>query len=236
MTGPDGGFTVTLRSLPDGLADSLAAAVGDRARLPFRATLTADRGEAALTRTDPAVAAIARYVLGAALDPGEPGGRRPARRCGVIRTSAVATRTTLLLVRYRYQLTLPGRRGDIPLIAEDARVLGFEGDPASPAWLGDERASDLLSARPDESTAPELARSALRRVLAVVDESGGNGSYSLRAEANRRGPGYATQLYEDHRRVRRSSSDALRGLKVTVAGDADILGIYVYLPYTPDAD
>jgi len=175
-------------------------------------------------------------VLGAALDPGEPGARRPARRCGVIRTSAVATRTTLLLVRYRYQLTLPGRRGDIPLIAEDARVLGFEGDPASPAWLGDERASDLLSARPDESTAPELARSALRRVLAVMDESGGNGSYSLRAEASRRGPGYATQLYEDHRRVRRSSSDALRGLKVTVAGDADILGIYVYLPYTPDAD
>ena len=233
---PDSGFTVTLRSLPDGLADSLAAAVGDRARIPFRTTLTADRGEAALTRTDPAVAAIARHVLGAALDPGEPGGRRPARRCGVIRTSAVATRTTLLLVRYRYQLTLPGRRGDIPLIAEDARVLGFEGDPANPAWLDDERASDLLSARPDESTALELARSALRRVLAVVNESGGNGSYSLRAEANRRGPGYATQLYEDHRRVRRSSGDALRGLKVSVAGEADVLGIYVYLPYTTDAD
>ena len=69
-----------------------------------------------------------------------------------------------------------------------------------------------------------------------MDESGGNGSNSLRAEANRRGPGYATQLYEDHRRVRRSSSDALRGLKVTVAGDADILGIYVYLPYTPTPD
>jgi hypothetical protein len=172
-------------------------------------------------------------VLGAALDPGEPGGRRPARRCGVIRTSAVATRTTLLLVRYRYQLTLPGRRGDVPLIAEDARVLGFEGDPASPAWLDDERASELLSARPDESTAPELARSALRRVLAALADNDGN---SLSAEANRRGPAYATQLYEDHRRVRRSSSDALRGLKVTVAGDPDILGIYVYLPYTPDAD
>ena len=46
-----------------------------------------------------------------------------ARRCGVIRTSAVTTRTTLLLVRYRYQLSLPGRYGNAVLIAEDARVL-----------------------------------------------------------------------------------------------------------------
>jgi len=111
----------------------------------------------------------------------------------LIRTSAVATRTTLLLIRYRYQLILPERRDDVPLIAEDARV-GFEADPASPAWLGDERASDLLSARPDESTAPEFVRSALRRVLAAAGENGGEGSYSLRAETNRRGPGYAAQF------------------------------------------
>jgi hypothetical protein len=94
------------------------------------------RGEASLTRTDPVVGAIAGYVLANALDRHAPAALKPARRCGVIRTTAVAARTTLLLVRYRYQLTLPGRYGNATLIAEDARVLGFEGAPASARWKG----------------------------------------------------------------------------------------------------
>src|SRR5262249_60481027 len=100
-----------------------------------------------------------------ALDTAAPGQHRPARRCGVIRPSAVTRRTTLLLVRYRFQLVLPGRHGDRPLIAEDARVLGFEGPPGSPDWLPDETAAALLTARPDANTATEFAQAAIRRVL-----------------------------------------------------------------------
>ena len=180
------------------------------------------RGEASLTRTDPVVGAIAGYVLANALDRHAPAALKPARRCGVIRTTAVAARTTLLLVRYRYQLTLPGRYGNATLIAEDARVLGFEGAPASARWLADDDATGLLTAAPDENTIPEFARNAIATILGGLD--------AVRPEVNRRAQEYAAELRDAHRRVRRIVDQAVRGLTVTPAGDADILGVYVYLP------
>ncbi len=225
-TARDGGFTVTTASLPAGLRDSIAALIGERPRVPFLTALAVGRGEAALTRTDPVVGAIANFVLSTALDPGAPAQLRPARRCGVIRTTAVTTRTTLLLVRYRYQLILPGRHGDLPLIAEDARLLGFEGAPAQARWLADETATALLHATPEANTAPEFARSAIRRVL--------DGLHAVTPHLTERGVEFAEELREAHRRVRRSVDQAVRGLVVTPVGDADILGVYVCLPYVPD--
>jgi hypothetical protein len=69
-----------------------------------------------------------------------------------------------------------------------------------------------------------FARTAIRRVL--------DGLHAVIPELNQRGEGFATELREAHRRVRRSTDQAVRGIRVTVAGDADILGTYVYLPYT----
>jgi hypothetical protein len=34
--------------------------------------------------------------------------------------------------------------------------------------------------------------------------------------------------------VRRSTDQAVRGVRVTLQGDADILGTYVYLPFSAD--
>ena len=54
-----------------------------------------------LSRTHPIVEALAGYVADTSLDPlGEP----LAARCGSMRTSAVTTRTTLLLVRMRFDV------------------------------------------------------------------------------------------------------------------------------------
>ena len=154
------------------------------------------RGEASLTRTDPVVGAIAGYVLANALDRHAPAGLAPARRCGVIRTTAVATRTTLLLVRYRYQLTLPGRYGDTPLIAEDARVLGFEGAPASAGWLADDAATGLLTARPTRTPS---------RSSPVTPSPRSSADWTrVRPEVNRRAQEYAAELHDAHRRVRRT--------------------------------
>ena len=221
----DGGFTVTAGTLPAGLRDAIGALIGERRRIPFSITPAVPRGEASLTRTDPVVGAIASYVLANALDRHAPAGLKPARRCGVIRTTAVTARTTLLLVRYRYQLTLPGRYGNAMLIAEDARVLGFQGAPASARWLPDDAATGLLAAAPDENTLPEFARNAITTILGGLD--------AVRPEVNRRAQEYAAELRDAHRRVRRTVDQAVRGLTVTPAGDADILGVYVYLPVTP---
>jgi superfamily II DNA or RNA helicase len=227
LTGPAAGdFTVTTSTLPAGLRDSIAAVAGERPSIPFRTSPGVPRGEAALTRTDPIVGAVAHFVLSAALDKDIPARYRPARRCGVIRTSAVTRRTTLLLVRYRFQLILPGRHGDRPLIAENARVLGFEGPPGSPDWLPDNNAAALLAARPDANTATEFAQAAIRRVL--------DGMPQVMPELAGRGTGFAEDLREAHRRVRRSADQAVRGITVTAQGDADILGVYVYLPMSTE--
>jgi superfamily II DNA or RNA helicase len=219
----DGGFSINPESLPQGLQDSIAAVIGERPRVPFSVSAAVPRGEAALVRTDPVVGALANFVLGNALDPRVPAALRPARRCGVIRTSAVATRTTLLLVRYRFQLVLPGRYGDLPLIAEDARVLGFQGAPASAAWIPDDDAAALINAKADENTNLQLAERNITTMLGGLDEIG--------PHVNGRAAEFAAELRDAHRRVRRTVDQAVRGLTVTPAGDADILGVYVYLPY-----
>lgn len=133
----------------------------------------------------------------------------------------------MLLVRYRFQMNLPGRYGDTPVIAEDARVLGFAGSPASAEWLPDEDAVALLTATADANTLPELARQQSSRVLSAIDD--------LMPHVNRRGEEFAEELREAHRRVRRSVDQAVRGARVTLQGDADILGAYVYLPYRSEA-
>ena len=101
-------------------ARSSSRAAGSVPRLPRRWPAARSRW-CAPTRSSPRSPG---YVLDAALDDKAPG-PRPARRCGVIRTAAVTVRTTLLLVRYRFHLTLPSRTGERQLVAEDARLLAF---------------------------------------------------------------------------------------------------------------
>ncbi|NKY99993.1 DEAD/DEAH box helicase [Nocardiopsis alborubida] len=224
--GAAGGFTADVSSTPVGLRDAFAPLVGadviEKGRpLPFRDTAAVPRGEAALVRTDPVVGALASHVLDAALDRGT-GGPRPARRCGVVRTDAVDKRTTLLLVRYRFHLTLPSRHGTRQLVAEDARLLAFTGAPDKAEWLGQSEAVALLDAQATENTAPTMGENTMRRVLDALPATTDHlASY---------GDELAVELADSHRRVRIASDEIRRGLKVEAQKPADILGVYVYLP------
>lgn len=221
-----GDFTAEVSGAPAGLRDVLAPVLGGDAvelgrPVPFRATAAVARGEAALVRTDPVVGALAGYVLNAALD-GKADGPRPARRCGVIRTRAVGNRTTLLLVRYRFHLTLPSRSGERELVAEDARLLAFEGSPANAVWLPAEDALKLLDATADENTDPTFGERTMSRVL--------DGLPATTAHLEAYGVELAAELLASHRRVRSASGEIVRGVDVTAQKPADILGVYVYLP------
>jgi hypothetical protein len=130
----------------------------------------AGQGEAALVRTDPAVQALARYVLESALDVGVPARDRPARRSGVLRTSAVRRRTTVILVRLRFRLTLPVEDGVRQLVAEDTRVLAFEGAPHQADWLSDARAEELLTAQPSGNIVEGAAYAALDKIISGLPE------------------------------------------------------------------
>ncbi|UXY31084.1 DEAD/DEAH box helicase [Streptomyces sp. HUAS TT20] len=224
-------FTAEVGGTPAGLRDALAPVVGSEAiekdrPIPFRADPAITRGEAALVRTDPVVGALAAHVLNAALDT-QADGARPARRCGVITTDAVATRTTLLLVRYRFHLTLPSRSGEKQLVAEDARLLAFEGAPKNAVWLPQEEAAALLDATASENTDAHFAERTMSRVLGQLDE--------VFAHLEAYGEELATELDASHRRVRAASGEIVRGLSVTAQRPADVLGAYVYLPATPAA-
>ncbi|MFE2261055.1 DEAD/DEAH box helicase [Streptomyces griseosporeus] len=224
-----GDFTAQLGGAPAGLRDALAATLGGRLieedrEIPFRTSPAIARGEAALVRTDPAIGAIASYVLDSALDANTPG-PRPARRCGVVTTDAVAIRTTLLLVRYRFHLTLPSRSGERQLVAEDARLLAFEGMPSRARWLDDDAATALLAARATANTHEQLARNQITRTL--------DGLPDLSAHLTEYGKTLAAELDASHRRVRKANEEIVRGLKVVPQEPADILGVYVYLPQQP---
>ncbi|MEZ5151988.1 DEAD/DEAH box helicase [Rhodococcus zopfii] len=222
--GSDGDFTADLSGTPLGLRDGITAVLGrslDGPPVNFRSTAAVARGEVAVVRTDPTVGAIAQYVLNAALDP-QVGGPRPARRCGVIRTNAVDTRTTLLLVRYRFHLTLPSRATERQVVAEDARLLAFTGAPASASWISPEKALALLNADADANTDPAFAERAIQRVLQGVPD--------ITAHLDAYGEELAADLLASHRRVRAASSEIVRGVQVVAQKPADILGAYVYLP------
>ncbi|MFI5814556.1 DEAD/DEAH box helicase [Streptomyces sp. NPDC051643] len=222
-------FTAQVGGTPAGLRDALAATLGNRLveedrQIPFRSTPAIARGEAALVRTDPAIGAVASYVLDSALDANTLG-PRPARRCGVVTTDAVTIRTTLLLVRYRFHLTLPSRTGERQVVAEDARLLAYEGMPSRARWLDDDAASALLAARASANTHEQAARNAISRAL--------DGLPDLAGHLTEYGTSLAAELDASHRRVRKANEEIVRGLKVVPQEPADVLGVYVYVPQQP---
>ncbi|MGQ4373835.1 DEAD/DEAH box helicase [Streptomyces sp. SAS_267] len=224
-----GDFTAQVGGTPAGLRDALAATLGNRLveedrQIPFRSTPAIARGEAALVRTDPAIGAVASYVLDSALDANTLG-PRPARRCGVVTTDAVTIRTTLLLVRYRFHLTLPSRTGERQVVAEDARLLAYEGMPSRARWLDDDAATALLAARASANTHEQAARNAISRAL--------DGLPDLDGHLTEYGTSLAAELDASHRRVRKANEEIVRGLKVVPQEPADVLGVYVYVPQQP---
>jgi hypothetical protein len=216
---PDG-FTAVLATLPVGLRNSLPIGLHDP--LLFREEPPAGRGEAVVARTDPTVQAIARYVLESALDPAVPDSERPARRAGVMRTAAVTTRTTVLLVRMRFRLALPVEGGTRDVVVEDARVIAFEGSPHNAVWLPDQQAERLLAATPDDNVIEGVAHQALAQIV--------DGLPALAPYLDTVLEEHADRLLDAHRRARTSAGAARRGLAVTAQRPVDVLSIQVLLP------
>jgi hypothetical protein len=194
--------------------------------LPFHADPPADRGHAVIARTDPAVQALARYVLESALDSTVAPHARPARRAGVMVTDAVRTRTTVLLVRLRFHLTLPTPSGPRQKVAEDACVLAFEGSPDAAAWLVDDEAERLVDAQPAGNVPPPVAQQWMSGVLSGLD--------ALQPVLAQVAEHRAQRLLDAHLRARaggsRDAERSRRGLTVTAQQPVDILSVQLLMP------
>jgi hypothetical protein len=122
----------------------------------------------------------------------------------------------------RFHLTL--RRSDRPertLLAEDAQVLAFAGQPENPEWLDTDAAEQLLLAQPDVNITPEQAVAFITRLIDSLS--------AVEPELERVARERAAALAAAHARVREGAG--ARG-RVTVDAQlpVDILGTYVLLP------
>jgi superfamily II DNA or RNA helicase len=211
----NGALAVNLGESPRSLRDMLGA--GDQFEARFEPPATAK--QLLLTRTHPVVEKLANHVLNAALDPLLEG---VARRCGVIRTSKVTRRTTLLLVRFRFHIITQQEGHSRALLAEDSQVIAFAGSPSNAEWLPAEAVESLLLADPEANVLPDQAAHFVRQVV--------DGFASLQGNIEQAAHDRAYELLDAHRRVRTASRVKHVSHDVKPQLPPDVLGIYVYLP------
>ena len=209
-----GRLTANMAETPLALQEAVGLPTGDDGLEILR------DGQLTLERTNPIVQAVAAHTLDQALDGGA---THPiAARCAAVRTQAVQRRTSLLLTRIRFHLTFTqGNRPERKLLAEDAQILAFAGQPEHPDWVDVDAAEQLLAAVPDAIISHEQRVAFVTRLVDSLP--------ALAPELNRIAGERAAALAATHARVREGA-----GARGRVAVDAqlpvDILGAYVLLP------
>ncbi|MDO3140322.1 helicase [Mycobacteroides abscessus] len=216
----DDGFTAIITALPAAVRDQLPPT--KNGRLHFHRSLPVSAGHSVLTRTDATVDALSRYVLDAALDSRLDPAARPARRAGVMRTSGITKVTTLLMVRHRLEITIPGSAGTVTQVAEEAKFLAFTASGDTLTWLPQGEVDALLSLMPSGNVDDALARMQLGRALGRLE--------ALSKHLSTTGTDAAKDLVSEHQAVRSASKAAGRAPTVRFLPPADVLGIYVFLP------
>jgi hypothetical protein len=189
---------------------------------PFkgRFDLPLGEGEIYLGRTSPIIEGLAGWTLDQALDPIARDAKPVAARCGVISTSAVHTRTTLLLVRFRYHLERGGAAYQA-ILCEEVVPLACAGPADAPKWFPPEEGERLLVARPERNLIP----TAIDQQIGLLLEALPRLQQALEPVATERA---AAQLAA-HERVRESLRAKGR-VTIQPVLPVDVFGAYVLLP------
>ncbi len=199
--------------------DSLIESTGNTKKFKAKFELPVEDDVLYLNRTHPMVEGLASYIMNAALDPNL---TSPARRCGVMKTTQVKRRTTVILLRLRFHIVTIKGFIEKPLLAEESLLLAFAGSPQNAEWLSSSVAEELLTVKPEVNISSDQARDFIKKVVDNIE------SLKLHIEevANKR----AEELLISHRRVRTASKLTGVSYRVEPQLPPDMLGIYVYLP------
>jgi len=212
-------FAFDLAMAPQVIRDAMVMAGISGPKFTARFQLPVDNGVIYLPRTHPVIEKLAAQVMDSALDSlSDP----IAKRSGVIRTSKVERRTTLLLLRLRYQIITTRDGADYPVLAEDCQLVGFAGPPDKAQWLEPGTAEALLGAEPDGNVNPDVARDYVQQVIDNYAALEGK----LTAVAQERGKA----LLDSHLRVHQATRARGINTRVEPKLPPDILGVYVYIP------
>ena len=213
------GKAVTVH-LDSGTPRTLRQAIGLDESFAGRFDLPLPDGEIYLGRTSPVVEGLAGWTLDQALDPESRDVGAAASRCGVISTSAVAARATLLVARLRYHLRSGAHNGDA-ILCEEVAPLACTGPAEAPRWLTPEEGERLLAARPERNLLASAFGQQIDALLSTLPRL----QAALETVAHERA---AAQL-DVHRRVRDGSRGRGR-IAIEPVLPVDILGAYVLLP------
>ncbi len=189
---------------------------------PFsgRFDLPLPEGEIYLGRTSPIVEGLAGWTLDQALDPAARDARPVASRCGIVMTSSVKSRTTLVIARFRFHLRIAGSASEA-ILCEEILPLACNGPASNPVWLGTEESERLLSAKPEKNLIP----TAIDQQIELLLDSLSQIQQTLGAVSKER----ATIQLQAHERVREATRAKGR-VTIEPVLPVDILGAYVLLP------
>jgi hypothetical protein len=213
------GKAVTVH-LSNEVSRSLRQAIGRDEPFTGRFDLPLEEGEVYLGRTSPVIEGLAGWTLDQALDPVARDARPVASRCGVVSTSAVSIRTTLLVVRLRYHLQIAGADAET-LLCEEIVPLACTGPADTPQWLSSEEGERLLAAWPERNLVPTAIDQQAGLLLSVLPKF----QHALELVANERAFAQLTA----HERVREATRSKGR-MTIQPVLPVDILGAYVLLP------
>jgi superfamily II DNA or RNA helicase len=199
---------------------ALRQAIGRDESFTGRFDLPLEEGDIYLGRTSPVIEGLAGWTLDQALDPVARDAHPVASRCGVISTSTVSARTTLLVTRFRYHLQVIGAEAET-LLCEEIIPLACTGPVEAPQWLTREEGERLLAVRPERNLLP----TAIDQQLGLLLPSLPNRQQALATVATHRA---AAQL-ASHEGVREASRTKGR-VTVQPVLPVDILGAYVLMP------
>jgi hypothetical protein len=166
------------------------------------------------------VEGLAGWTIDQALDPLARDARPVASRCGVVSTSAVSSRTTLLVARFRYHLQAAGANTET-LLCEEIVPLACTGSGAVPKWLPPEDGERLLVVRPEAN----LIATAIGQQMELLADTLPRLQQALGDVAGER----ATAQLAAHERVRQATRTKGR-VTIRPVLPVDILGAYVLLP------
>jgi len=172
-----------------------------------------------VVRSHPLPATLAEALLEAALDPSS-SPVPPIGRTGAWPTPAVKAVTTLAVLRLRFKLIIRTRRERL-LVVEEAAAVAFEGSSPTPwatgldAWsLFETNASGNLA----DAARDRMIQQARNRVAALLEGPIANFARER-----------ATQLAEDHARVRASGVNVPK-VSVEPVLPADVMAVFALIP------
>jgi superfamily II DNA or RNA helicase len=181
----------------------------------------APQGAQLITRSHPLPATLAEALLESALDPAS-APVPPMGRLGAWPSAAVNVVTTIVLLRFRFKLTVKARRERL-LLVEEAGALAFDAKQDSPIAEGDAALQFLSS-----DAIGDIAGAAKERLLTQArDRLLHFLTPAVEIYAKKR----ANDLEQDHSRVRAAGISVSR-VTVDPILPADVMGLYLLLPTT----